>query len=264
MESKKQHGSDRQSGIHSTFDCVCCCDEYSSVPIHIQDNAVCLECFSTGIVPQFEDALKDETKYPPLWAGHELNLQDYADHVPADLLIRWNEKKEEYLTPVQDRLYCSGTTTTTATPGHRHELASQSCEHSTTQQNGENCGAFLGSKRSIRRSAIAPSCTICSSEVCSKCSKVLSKTRVHDCELDADEDPFKGLVRGRDYQQCPKSSCQIKISLMDGCNLIRCKYCQTDFCFVCAEEVSHLSEHWKVGKPCPRFGFPGSGTEMHD
>lgn len=373
MESKEQQGSDRQSGINSTFDCVCCCDEYSSVPIRIQDNAVCLECFRAGIVPQFEDALKDETKYPPRWAGHELNLQDYAEHVPVDLLIRWNEKMGEYLTPVQDRLYCRGTTTATATPGHRRELASQSSikrpapgpaksvssaqvadisgEHSTTQQNDENCSAFLGSKQGIRRSALAPSvvtvanipspasiltlqtmvfetfgrltecrllradpsfaveltfvdataaekfvagfhntttstggvldvsvedqhisqlkgriveCANCSTEVCSKCSKVLSKTRVHDCELDADDDPFRGLVRGRDYQQCPKSSCQIKISLMDGCNFMRCKYCQTGFCFVCGEEVSHRSGHWKVGNPCPRFGFPGTARAIHD
>ena len=328
--------------METTFDCVCCGDDFTSVPIQIQGSNVCVECFTTGILPQFEEALEDETKYPVQWGGHELNIQDYRDYVPLDLLTRWNERLQEYQTDVQDRLYCCGNNALKSCIKRAASVPAKTVSFAqplsdSTQPPGqqdssrplEKCSAFLGSKHQIREALAAPTvlilanlpphtgkltglepaaqafgriteyrllradptfvaeltfvdniaaqqflakyhkwpagangrvldisiadqhiahlkgriveCTRCASEICSKCSKVLVKQECHDCELDAEDDPFRGLIRGRDYQQCPKSSCQIKIALRDGCNHMRCSFCRTSFCFICGQEVSQSS-----------------------
>ncbi|KAI5365210.1 Putative nucleotide-binding alpha-beta plait domain superfamily, RNA-binding domain superfamily [Septoria linicola] len=106
-------------------------------------------CYKSGILPQFEEALANETNYPVTWGGHELTIEDYLDHVTPDLLARWNAKLPEYRTGVQDRLYCTGKVQTPPVrgpaPGARPSSQDTHC-----------CGTFIGSKTALRTTIPPP------------------------------------------------------------------------------------------------------------
>lgn len=75
----------------------------------------------------------------------------------------------------------------------------------------------------------------------------------------------EGLVRGRDYQRCPK--CLKGVELKEACNDMKCPFlmCKTGFCYICGKEVSEDEEryHWTVGG-CPRYHQPGDAHASYD
>jgi hypothetical protein len=60
---------------------------------------------------------------------------------------------------------------------------------------------------------------------------------------------IEGLVRGKDFQNCPK--CHTVIHLETGCNHMTCK-CTENFCFLCGEPAGDDSGHWERDG-CPRY-----------
>jgi hypothetical protein len=72
---------------------------------------------------------------------------------------------------------------------------------------------------------------------------------------------LEGLVRGVDYQICPR--CKSCVGLEDGCNHMSC-LCGGSFCFLCGEVAfDNGSWHWNEGG-CPRYNAKGSGREQYD
>ena len=59
---------------------------------------------------------------------------------------------------------------------------------------------------------------------------------------------IEGLVRGKDFQNCPK--CHTVIHLETGCNHMTCKSCQTHYCYLCGKPISSQN-------PYQHFNTPG-------
>ncbi|TKA41110.1 hypothetical protein B0A54_07631 [Friedmanniomyces endolithicus] len=76
----------------------------------------------------------------------------------------------------------------------------------------------------------------------------------HDCdpsaEIQAREQGFAGLVRGKDYQDCPRNTCQRPFELVAACNHMTCPSCGADFCYICGQRIYPDTD------PC---GCPSSG-----
>ena len=66
---------------------------------------------------------------------------------------------------------------------------------------------------------------------------------------------IEGLVRGKDFQNCPK--CHTVIHLETGCNHMPCK-CTENFCFLCGEPAGDDSGYWERDG-CPRYNHTHHG-----
>lgn len=84
----------------------------------------------------------------------------------------------------------------------------------------------------------------------------------HRCRSVSITENLKGLTQGKDYQFCPE--CDATSEQKDGCNAVQCANCRTQYCYICAAKADHKSEHWKPGKPCPRFNQPGAENALFD
>ena len=201
--------------------CSVCLDDCEIVPLKIGGDAVCLDCIKTGIIPNFHAALKHESQYPPTFGRYRLRPQDFKPWVENydDFAREWREKEFEYLTPVGIRLYCG------------------------------KCGHYV-CKRDPRK-LIRLGCSWCSALICAACGLVDKGDTKHQCPPQA-TDPYEGLMRGKDYQRCPKEDCGIVVELKEACNAMRCTSasCMTQFCFICGELAAHNSDHWAAGSKC--------------
>ncbi|KAK5126809.1 hypothetical protein LTR85_009743 [Meristemomyces frigidus] len=235
----------------NTIECSVCCDTIpaTSDNVTITDDVVCLPCFDENIRPMFVAALEHEHDYPVSWGTTALDAQDFAKYLPHGFMLRWVFRKREYETPVKERVYCR----------HRSEAR-------------EECGVFFGAKAAATGAGRIYLCISCKRSTCGICAVSCNADgRMHVCgEPDGvvpieDEDPFKGLERGRDFQLCP--GCQVYVTLRDGCNHIVCTQsgCGTSFCYICGLKLARKErEHFKPGKPCPRYNQPGAKNAHHD
>ena len=139
----------------TTFDCSICCESQTDFFISIQGDSVCRDCFDSGIKPQFEAALKDESQYPVRWGGAELNILSFIVLFDQDFLFRYLEKEKEYKVLPGDRIFCAGTATG---EGERPD---------------GTCGTFLGSKFARASERF---CHKCQSRTCSCCGSLIEKT----------------------------------------------------------------------------------------
>lgn len=227
--SERDHQAADQEVIR--FECSICCDDKAEKnPIDIGGDKCCLECFNgaDGLRQQFELYLKDETQ-PPTWGNVPVTIEMVAAHFPATFLRVYEEKMEEYATHPPDRCYCK-------------------------------CGCFLGTKTDHIRGR---RCHECRDQVCMACGGHLDGP-MHCCEKIEEEDPFKDLKRGRDYQLCP--SCTLPVFLGEACNHMTCARgnCRQGFCYICGEKADGDSDHWSTGKPCPRWNQPGAADAQFD
>ncbi|KAK4507263.1 hypothetical protein PRZ48_000998 [Zasmidium cellare] len=94
----------------TTFDCVACMETFSTQPIAVLNHRMCLNCCQAGIVSQFHAALRDPTSYPVKYAGQELDIDNFTQFFDAQFLRDWAAKKDEYDTPIAERIYCAGGT----------------------------------------------------------------------------------------------------------------------------------------------------------
>ncbi|RMZ01023.1 hypothetical protein D0860_07769 [Hortaea werneckii] len=226
----------------ATFECtVCCEDKLVEEKLIITEDAVCTECFTESIVPQFEAAIKHEFLYPVRWGSVAVSAADFPEYLPDEFLLQWLWKVREYTLPINERVYCT---------------------HSTAS--GEECAAFIGEKLGPVCQVIAE-CNLCGNPACMSCGEGLQdSTTQHLCteEEVAVQDPFTGMQRGKDYQLCPR--CQTPISLAAGCNHLMCG-CGTSFCYICGVDISQTEmDHFAVGMPCPRYNQPGTDDALYD
>ena len=139
------------------------------------------------------------------------------------------------------------------------------------------CATFIGqlipaadaeSKLETDPSSLKTRCPTCRATYCLICGQMY-KHGGHTCprippSREADEAAFGDLVKGKDYQICPSTTCKRKIQLLDGCNHVYCT-CSQSFCFICGESVAGGGGHWNKRREeggCPRFNHPSMGNAM--
>lgn len=255
-----------------SFRCNLCEDDHIGVPIVVNSKhsyVVDEECASDMVVPLIERALASEYSYPPRWGNITVDYKHFLHLLPQGFRERFRQKRVEYRTPLSERIYCQA---------QREKVPGEPLEQ---------CGTFLrqkSSKPAQRRTggAKVKNCPVCKDPAfssCTYCGDLLgpddlavasgpyTRRAIHRCSNDSnndDEAAFKGLVLGVDYQRCP--GCGLKVQLSEACNHLTClgHSCRTQFCAICGKPATHDSDHWQVGKPCPRWNRPNDVNAGYD
>ncbi|PIA98436.1 hypothetical protein CB0940_06502 [Cercospora beticola] len=211
------------------YECVGCGDTMrppSAASIHGLE--FCQQCFNAGIRPLFEQYLANELA-PVVWQGRAISFNVVRHQFSAEFVSAFRERVREYAVLPRNRIYCAG------------------------KIQGIPCEKFLGDKRRWRNEAF---CLECKSETCTSCAAIIDLGELeHKCAIQLD--PLADLVRGADYQLCPK--CGLKVELAEACNHMQCQLAAcggTSFCYTCGEEVVARDGHWSAGRLCPRYNLP--------
>lgn len=219
--------------MSSTFQCQSCFDDKPEEElVLVAGDSVCSECFERGPKSFFIAALKSETNHPAKYGFTVINIDDFTSFFTAEFLAAYHTKLEEYAVAIPERLYCNNKATAA----------------------NDICGHYLG-KKSANSTIL---CLACSTDVCTECASAISGDLDDHMCSESTVDAFDGQVRGVDYQICPNTSCQIRITLWDGCNHMTCT-CNAEFCYRCGKIPE--PGHWDEGSGCPhwgRFGDPGA------
>lgn len=139
----------------------------------------CKDC----LTKVFENAMKDETAYPPsCCGGEEIPIKLATKHLPKSLITRFKARKLELTT--RNKTYCYQPI----------------------------CSAFIAPHSIHNGQAI---CQTCRSVTCNKCRK-----RFHfgPCVQTEDEAAFFELIRSTRWKRCP--ACRRMVEKNDGCNHI--------------------------------------------
>lgn len=195
---------------------------------------VCPSCIQGDLKDQFVSASKNEVDHPVKVANVALDINDFADVYPPELIAAYNKRiREEYAIPVGDRIYCTNYT------------AGDICGH-LFDTRGMGTGPFPCSACSTQDNPI---------HMCKQCRTSFSGgPGSHTCG--APVNTLEGSTRGVEYQVCPNENCKREIGLHDGCNHITCK-CGTHFCYVCGAFAPPGSGHFGYSPLCPTYGPVG-------
>ena len=241
------------------YTCTVCIEDQSE-PEHlvrtIDGDPICPDCITTGILPLFEAALKNEINFPPKWGPIEIDFESFEDLFSEAFRLAYREKIWEYDTPVPTRVYC------------QHRVPTTSKDKSAGDAETDFCNTFMGSVE-------AKGVSQCSSSprhwMCMECRDIASPPpAIYTCDAakaaakaDNESKAFDQTTRGKQWQQCPNSDCERKLDLKDGCNAMTC-LCGEFFCFLCGEKADHDSDHWMDGNPCPRWGAVDAPNAIFD
>ncbi|RYP65651.1 hypothetical protein DL771_008203 [Monosporascus sp. 5C6A] len=174
----------------------------------------CRECLGR----LFQDAMVDESLFPPRCCKQPIPLHQNLVFLDADVARRFQHKAVEFSTP--NRTYC---------------------------HNGR-CGAFVPPSRYVRDDgggrggavATAACCGECGARTCTEC-----KGAAHgggDCPNDVQLQRVIQLAREQGWQRCQNCWCMVELNM--GCNHMTCR-CGFQFCYVCGSEWKTCQcEHW--------------------
>ncbi|KAF2090527.1 hypothetical protein K490DRAFT_34937, partial [Saccharata proteae CBS 121410] len=166
-------------------------------------HVLCGDC----ITRTFKHACMSELNWPPNCCGpyKPLTLDIAKDFFMSrsetiDICTRYRERKAEFDTPAQQRIYCAN----------------------------PDCSIFL--QKELPGFPYALKCPKCATEMCSKCKTAIDG--VHDCNSNAkpEEPPMAEFGTEFRRKKCP--NCAGWIELSEACNHIIC-VCKHQFCFVC-------------------------------
>jgi len=240
------------------FECTLCGEESFGVPTRVNRKCqyvVDEECAVDGIVPMLLAAQANEFSYPPLWGDVVIESKRFLHFLPEDFAGKYSKKRQEYRTPLALRIYC------------RNKLIKGIWLK-------EECGTFVGEKVRALAQGLELEwfrCRICSARCCNKCGAIVMpvdrwRTVLHRCVAPTDDDTsaFDGLIRGVHYQICP--GCGMRVELAEACNALQClgHPCRASFCAICGRRAEHESDHWQLGKPCPRWNKPTDANPGFD
>jgi hypothetical protein len=230
---------------------------------------ICKDCTVDNIIPKFEKALQFEREYPVKFGPVELDWHAFQDLLGEEYGAKLAKQEKMYATPRKVRVFCQNLVAAPSTSGGDKKGKDP------VQESKTKCLAFLGSR--LARSALYRNrkCDRCGKKVCGMCGRPRTQCKADDgsCaeptqkqEDEAQEKEFEGLVKGKDYQLCPKKHCGAAIYLGEACNHVKCPAadCATEFCFICATECTNDSGHWDMGSECPRYGQPGDANAVFD
>lgn len=241
-------GVDLQNNSTRTYNCAACLEDIPfatvkpcTITIHGEKNLVCAPCLRS----QFLSAQESETSYPVKWQTQILHPRAFPLTFDRHFITAYEAKEKEYLTPALQRVYCE-------------------------------CGAFVApmvtpdAEPSWRSMGSSKLCSSCKARWCLRCAQRCHGFGLrHRCEPERRMGERRlalgGLKKGEDWQVCPREGCGTIIELVEACNSMVC-ICGTAFCFICGKEAKEGSDHWMEGQEgrCPKWGFPGSGTELFD
>jgi hypothetical protein len=242
------------------FECDLCGDESFGVPSIINPNnqyVVCEACAVEYVVPTILEAKANEYSHPPAWGCVTIDYRYFHHWLPRGFAREYRAKRQEYRTPLTERIYCR----------------KQKRKESTGPE--EQCGAFLGQKANLPEGVPVKKCPACGGGAlgsCMHCGDILplgnmSAIALHECTVvSSDDEAFEGLLRGEHYQICPGDGCHMRVELAEACNAVVClgHACRTEFCAICGRRARHDSDHWQAGKPCPRWNQPTSANAGFD
>ena len=148
------------------------------------------------------------------------------------------------------------------------------CHQTDPPRRPQGCGSFLGRRTGKKHCRLCEKCQWYTCLLCLECYST-SDSEGKEIEIEHHYDPsseqelrrraFEGLVRGRDYQDCPNTNCEHRIELSEGCNCIQCQSCGMQFCYIRGRKAEEGSGHWKSGSRCPKWNQPASGNALfHD
>lgn len=236
------------------FDC-CVCLETKDQDVQqvqtIADKWIRFECVPAAIIEPFEAVLKHEHNFSPRWDRNTpLMLSNNLDVFADDFADAWYERMKLHDTPVQRRVFCQ----TKPLGGTQDESVAI-----------DFCNNFLGELGSDR----VVECEKCGFWTCFKCrlQPYAPPEDEHFCTPPKPDDSaasFNPETRGKEWQQCPKIDCLVKHSLGSGCNAMRCRFCDTEFCMICGESAAHDSGHWIKQQGCPRWNGLDAANAMSD
>ncbi|KAK6431980.1 hypothetical protein LTR95_011854 [Oleoguttula sp. CCFEE 5521] len=103
----------------ATLVCVWCGDEWTEPGYRPEgsdhdpkNGMICKDCAIDAILPLFQQAYEDGSKYPPKWGGTKLLTTDFEDLFPDGFLEEWRLKvANEYSVDAGKRAYCGYKTT---------------------------------------------------------------------------------------------------------------------------------------------------------
>ncbi|RYP15283.1 hypothetical protein DL765_005807 [Monosporascus sp. GIB2] len=151
----------------------------------------------------FEDAMVDETLFPPRCCKQPILLHQNLVFLDADVARRFRSKAVEFSTP--NRTYC-------------HD---------------RRCGAFVPPSRYVHDAedggsvAATARCGECGARTCTACK---GAAHVGDCPHDVQLQQVIRLAREQGWQRC--QNCWGMVELNMGCNHMTCR-CGFQFCYVC-------------------------------
>jgi len=108
--------------------------------------------------------------YPVDVDGFLVRPSQHATVIPKTMAKAFRDKEKEYKAPPDDRIYCRA------------------------------CSTFIAAKIDA---AGRVKCNKCECQHCSKCGDKWFEMRGHVCRSRDEQDAFKGLEQGKDYQICP-------------------------------------------------------------
>ncbi|EMC94255.1 hypothetical protein BAUCODRAFT_52249, partial [Baudoinia panamericana UAMH 10762] len=196
--------------------CSACFEEHDTERFIANGDQVC----APVLEEVFKRALLSEPDFPPRWGRTELDPWQYRRVVNTLYMKKYEKKAKEWSVPETMRIYC---------------------QHTDRPRHSEPCNTFLGK---WELSKYLRKCEKCNWYTCLRCRETHSTSdaagrkakMTHDCDPDTvvqgREEAFKGLVRGKDYQDCPNDQCRTRIELKEACNHVTCN-CGTEFCYLC-------------------------------
>jgi hypothetical protein len=188
-----------------------------------------------------------------------MEYDDFRQFLTVAEQAAWEDKIEEYNTPVPTRIYCA------------HKLQCSTTDDGTVTSAG-NCNNFMGS--TTLEGGISP-CSRCGRWSCRECGGPYEVPA--DTETDDDSMEIEHICKEKEpdllqdptledrYQRCPEPTCGFVVSLHDGRNAMDCERCGTTFCYLCGEITTHDSDHWTSGRSeCPRWNELGDANAQFD
>ncbi|KAK4955987.1 hypothetical protein LTR10_006926 [Elasticomyces elasticus] len=256
----------------TTKECGVCIEDIAAdecIEIIPTGDVVCIPCFFSSIQPLFDNALRYEHAWPVAWGKSTLDALDFAEVLPKGFTAKWIFKLREYARPKNEKVYCQHLVLSEGSNAIAlDEVAIVNAVDS--DQSMRECSRFLGSTLPPTDARSCYGCVTCQGSTCGIClSSFFGHPTKYIC-VDAEDapavqdDPYSAMKRGKDYQLCP--GCSRPVELEDGCNFMRCR-CGIPFCFICGEALPPTeaqTDHFIVGKPCPKWNQPSQSNAHHD
>lgn len=182
-------------------ECTICGDrkQYHEVVAMPCNHQYCRPC----LFELFNESFKDESLFPPRCCKQPVDPTNAALLIPGILRKKFQEKKVEFDTPGNDRIYCFN----------------------------QSCNVFIVKPTSFTANTVE--CLVCGTRTCVYCKE---EKHEKECREDEDMKSALALAKSQGWRQCGR--CLNMVELRTGCFHITCR-CGSSFCYVCGVPWKH-------------------------